>query len=262
MNFQRRELAPCSDAAWDAMEEAARDVLAARLVARRVVDVDGPHGWQFSAVSEGRIHTPPDSEGQTVRYAMRVVNPLVEASTRFELSRNELDDVARGALDPELAPLEEAAVAAALFEDKAVFSGLKSGGMRGLRDQSVHTVAKGTESYLAATARSVDLLQQQGIAGPYSLVLPSSGWRELVEANLGYPMERHIAEITGGAVLPSSSLEDAFVVSLRGGDFLLTLGQDFTLRYCSHTSEAITFDLVESFVFRAIDPRAIVMITA
>ena len=262
MDFQRRQLAPCSDEAWEEMEDAARDVLKARLVARRVVDVAGPHGWQFSAVSEGRVRSMPASETQAVRFAVRIVHPLIEASTRFELSRTELDDVARGAMDPELTPLEDAAVAAALFEDSAVFRGLESAGIKGLRDQSVHTVAKGSESYLAATVKSVDLLQRKGVDGPYSLVLPSDSWQELVDADPGYPMERHIEEIIGGAVIPSSSMADAYVVSLRGGDFQLTLGQDFTLRYCSHTESAITFDLVESFTFKAVDPRAIVRITS
>ena len=262
MDFQRRQLAPCTDETWEVMEEAARDVLTARLVARRVVDVDGPHGWQFSSVSEGRVHRPSDSKEETVRFAVRLVSPLIETSTRFELSRGELDDVARGAPDPELAPLEEAAVAAALFEDNAVFRGLEPGCIKGLRDESVHTVAKGSESYLAATVKSVDLLQQQGVGGPYSLVLPSDAWQELVEADPGYPMEKHIEEIIGGTVIASSSMMDAFVVSLRGGDFVLTLGQDFTLRYCSHTESAITFDLIESFAFKAIDPRAIVRITS
>ncbi len=93
-------------------------------------------------------------------------------------------------------------------------------------------------------------------------MLPSDAWRELVGANPAYPMETHIQETIGGAVIASSSLEEAFVVSLHGGDCVLTIGQEFTLRYCSHTESAITLDLVESFVFRAIDPRAIVRIKA
>ena len=50
MNNLHRELAPISDAAWADIEQEASRTLKRHLAARRVVDVVGPKGLDFSAV--------------------------------------------------------------------------------------------------------------------------------------------------------------------------------------------------------------------
>jgi len=53
MNNLYRELAPVSEAAWTEIEAEARRTLKRHLAARRVVDVEGPKGFDFSAVGTG-----------------------------------------------------------------------------------------------------------------------------------------------------------------------------------------------------------------
>src|SRR5215510_5129903 len=63
MNNLHRELAPISNVAWDQIEEEASRTLKRHLAARRVVDVHGPKGVEFSAVGTGhlrQITTPGD----------------------------------------------------------------------------------------------------------------------------------------------------------------------------------------------------------
>ena len=55
MNNLHRELAPISDAAWAQIEEEASRTLKRHLAARRVVDVEGPKGVDFSAVGTGHL---------------------------------------------------------------------------------------------------------------------------------------------------------------------------------------------------------------
>ncbi|HUA78343.1 MAG TPA: family 1 encapsulin nanocompartment shell protein, partial [Acetobacteraceae bacterium] len=55
MNNLHRELAPISDAAWAQIEEEASRTLKRHLAARRVVDVLGPKGGDFSAVGTGHL---------------------------------------------------------------------------------------------------------------------------------------------------------------------------------------------------------------
>ncbi|MGH7338600.1 MAG: encapsulin, partial [Myxococcota bacterium] len=50
-----RDLAPISDRAWERIEQEARDVLRLHLAARRIVDFEGPLGWEYSAVDLGRV---------------------------------------------------------------------------------------------------------------------------------------------------------------------------------------------------------------
>jgi uncharacterized linocin/CFP29 family protein len=45
---------------------------------------------------------------------------------------------------------------------------------------------------------------------------------------------------------------------MRGGDFELTVGQDFSVGYLSHTPSSVRLYLQESFTFRVLAPEAAV----
>lgn len=63
MNNLHRELAPISGAAWSAIEEEASRTFKRHIAGRRVVDLSGPHGYDYSAVGLGRtaaIDEPAD----------------------------------------------------------------------------------------------------------------------------------------------------------------------------------------------------------
>ncbi|HRV23586.1 MAG TPA: family 1 encapsulin nanocompartment shell protein, partial [Sphaerochaeta sp.] len=51
----KRNLAPISNRAWSEIEERAKLVLLSRLSARKVVSVNGPHGLDYTVLSEGRL---------------------------------------------------------------------------------------------------------------------------------------------------------------------------------------------------------------
>jgi uncharacterized linocin/CFP29 family protein len=55
MDHLLRELAPISDEAWQQIDDEARTRLSAHLSARRLVDLDGPHGWDHSARNSGHV---------------------------------------------------------------------------------------------------------------------------------------------------------------------------------------------------------------
>ena len=97
MNDLFRELAPLSSAAWKEIEEEATRTLKVTLAARKVVDFTGPLGWSASAVDFGRIEALADEPNDGVAAHVRRVQPLIEVRIPFELSRSEMEDVARGA---------------------------------------------------------------------------------------------------------------------------------------------------------------------
>src|SRR5262245_13670904 len=105
MNDLRRELAPITSEAWEAIDDEAKKALKLILAARRIVDFTGPLGWSVSAVSLGRTGALSDSPNEGVEAGLREVQPLVEFRTPFELSRTELDSITRGAKDPDLNPV-------------------------------------------------------------------------------------------------------------------------------------------------------------
>ena len=113
MNNLHRELAPISDAAWSQIEEEATRTIKRYLAARRVVDVQGPGGMALSAVGTGHLRnlTAP---GDGIVARQREVKPLVELRVPFELDRQQIDDVERGADDSDWQPVKDAAQAARL----------------------------------------------------------------------------------------------------------------------------------------------------
>ena len=110
MNHLLRGHAPITDVGWSLIDEEAVERLTPGLGGRRLVDFDGPKGWQYSATNLGRVE-PVEADRATngVQIRRRRVLPLVELHADFSLSRSELRTGDRGALDVDFDPLAEAA---------------------------------------------------------------------------------------------------------------------------------------------------------
>ena len=98
MNNLHRELAPISDAAWSQIEEEASRTLKRYLAGRRVVDVQGPGGVALPAVGTGHLRNIK-APGDDILARQREVKALVELRVPFDLDRQQIDDVERGAND-------------------------------------------------------------------------------------------------------------------------------------------------------------------
>ena len=105
MNNLHRELAPISEEAWSQIEEEASRTLKRYLAARRVVDVQGPAGAALSAVGTGHLRNL-EAPGDDIIARQREVKPLVELRVPFDLDRQQIDDVERGANDADWQPAE------------------------------------------------------------------------------------------------------------------------------------------------------------
>src|SRR6202008_4504622 len=132
MNNLHRELAPISDAAWAQIEEETSRTLKRYFAGRRVIGVKGPGGTTRSSVGTGHLQTvAAPGEGFIAR--QREVKALVELRVPFELDRQEIDDVDRGANDSNWQPAKDAARQIAFAEDGAVFEGYAAAGIVGIR---------------------------------------------------------------------------------------------------------------------------------
>jgi uncharacterized linocin/CFP29 family protein len=94
VNNLHRELAPISDAAWDQIEEEARQTFTQWVAGRRVVDVEGPAGAELSAVGTGHVRLL-DEPAEGVTAHQRKARLVVELRTPFTVSRAAVDDVDR-----------------------------------------------------------------------------------------------------------------------------------------------------------------------
>jgi len=261
MNELMRELAPITDAAWTEIEEEATRALTTFLAARKLVDFSGPHGWGRSSVDLGR--TEAVELGAGVEARRRVVQPLVELRVPFRLSRAELDDVARGAADPELEPVVEAAKAIALAEDAAVFNGAPAASITGIAAAADGRKVELDEDYLkypVSVADAIHRLRSEGIGGPYALALGPRCHDGLHRTftPAGHPVKEQVARLVDGPIVWAPAVDGAVVLSQRGGDFELVVGQDLSIGYLAHDAESVTLYLQESFTFRCLGPEAAV----
>jgi uncharacterized linocin/CFP29 family protein len=260
MNYLKRELAPIIDEAWAEIEEEAVRVLKANLSARHVVDLDGPKGFDFSAVNLGEVE-PAKERVDGVNYGIRQVLPLIEARVPFVLDIWNLDNLSRGAAAVDTEPVIRAALELAAFEERAVYYGFEPGAIKGLTERATHkAVALGADAseYVDAVAKAMLVLSDDGVGGPYALVLGSKAFRKLSGDVSVYPLRQRVAKLIEGPILHSPVLEGGFLLSLRGGDFELTVGQDIAIGYQHHDTRSVHLYLTESFTFRVLGPEAVI----
>lgn len=263
MNNLHRELAPISDAAWAAIEEEAGRTLKRYLGARRVVDVVGPKGLDYSAVGTGHVRQiAPPAEG--VQSVQRDVRALVELRVPFQLSRQQIDDVERGATDSDWSPVKEAARKIAFAEDRAVFDGYAAAGIQGVRAGTSNPgilLPSKVEGYPGAVAQAVSQLRLAGCNGPYALVLGADAYTAASGgSDDGYPILHHIERVVDGGVVWAPAIEGGFVVTTRGGDFELDIGQDISIGYSSHSGTSVELYFTESFTFRLLTTEAVAVL--
>src|ERR1700736_3421780 len=141
MNNLHRELAPISDKAWTQIEAEATRTLKRHLAGRRVVDMHGPGGFDLSAIGTGHLVEGEDiADGTSAR--LRAVQPLVELLTPFEVDRQAIDDVERGAVDSDWQSVKDAARKLAFAEDPASCDGSVAAQIQGIRSATSNPVAQ------------------------------------------------------------------------------------------------------------------------
>ena len=261
MNNLHRELAPISDAAWSDIEEETSRTLKRYLAARRVVDVQGPGGVALPAIGTGHLRTIKAS-GDDILARQREVKALVELRVPFDLDRQQIDDVERGAEDSDWQPAKDAARKLAFAEDRAVFDGYAAAGIQGIRQGTSNplmTLPADVTDYPDAIAQALSQLRLVGVNGPYSVLLSADAYTALSEtSDHGYPVLEHIKRLVDGEIIWAPAIAGAFVLTTRGGDFGLHIGQDISIGYLSHTDTAVRLYLQETFTFLLLTTEAAV----
>ena len=264
MNNLHRELAPISDAAWADIEEETTRTLKRHLAGRRVVDVRGAAGVGLSAVGTGHLKTIASSaDGILAR--QRDVKALVELRVPFELDRQQIDDVERGANDSDWQPAKDAAQKIAYAEDQAIFEGYAAAGIVGVRQGSsnpIMTLPADVRQYPDVIAEALSQLRLVGVNGPYSVVLGADAYTSLAEiSDNGYPVLEHVRKLVKDEIIWAPAISGAFVLTTRGGDFDLHIGQDVSIGYLNHTDSIVRLYLQETVTFLLLTTEAAVALT-
>src|ERR1700734_3189010 len=265
MNNLYRDLAPVSAGAWAGIEEEAKRTFARHAAARKAVDVTGPDGLTLAGLGTGHV-SAIDAPADGVTATLRDWRPVVELRVPFTLSRAEIDSVERGALDPDWQPVKDAAKKIAFAEDRAVFDGYAAAQITGLRTASSNSslaLPAAATDYPDVVAKALSELRLAGVAGPYSLLLSADAWTAVSEtSDHGYPIREPLARVLDGDIIWAPAIDGALLLSARGGDYELRLGQDLSIGYLSHDAAHVDLYFVESFTFSVYTTEASVAITA
>jgi len=180
------------------------------LAGRRVVDAHGAGGVGLSAVGTGHLQ-PIAAPADGILARQRDVKALVEFRVPFELDRQQIDDVERGANDSDWQPAKDAA-------QKIAY-----------------------------------------VNGPYSVLLGADAYTALAEtSDNGYPVLEHIKKLAKDEIIWTPAITGAFVLTTRGGDFALHIGQDVSIGYLSHTDSIVRLYLQETLTFLLLTSEAAV----
>lgn len=261
MNNLHRELAPITPEAWAQIEEEARRTFQRNVGGRRVVDVTGPDGPALASVGTGHL-TRIEAPGAGVTALLRQAQPLVELRVPFKVGRDAVDDVERGSNDSDWQPVKDAARAMAFTEDRAVFEGYEAAGIDGLRRRTshpVHGLPAETRDYPDAVSRALTTLRLAGVAGPYSLLLGADAYTLVSEtSDHGYPITEHLSRMLDAPPIWAPAVDGAFLLSTRGGDFELRLGEDLAIGYTRHDANEIELYFRQSMTFLVYTDEAVV----
>lgn len=252
MNNLHRELAPISDAAWADLEDEARRTFKRHVAGRRVVDVQGPEGSETAGAGTGHLtDLAPPADG--VRARSRDFRPLIELRVPFTVTRGAVDAVERGAKDADWQPVKDAARKMAFTEDRLIFEGYPAASIEGIRAAATNepvTLPTDVREYPDAVSRALTELRLAGVNGRYQLVLGPEAYTAVNEAaDHGYPIRQHLTRILGGEPIWAPAIDGAFVLSTRGGDYELRLGQDLSIGYLSHDDDDIRLYFQETLTF-------------
>lgn len=263
MNNLHRELAPVSDAAWTQIEAEVARTFKRYLAGRRAVDVKGPAGTTLACVGTGHLQ-PIAGAREGVQARQRESKALVELRVPFELSRDAIDDVERGANDSDWQPAKDAARQIAFAEDGAVFEGYPQAGIVGIREGTSNPkmpLPADVREYPDAIAHGLSQLRLVGVNGPYAALLGAEAYTALAEtSDHGYPVLEHVKRLVKDQIIWAPAIEGAFVVTTRGGDFELHLGQDLSIGYLSHSDKSVRLYLQETMTFLLLTAEASVVL--
>ena len=266
MEWLRRAAAPLSEKAWKEIEDLGTSMFKQTVVARRIGDFDGPRGWNHVATQLGTFKSVQvsDTSGK-VRFSTPDVMLLTELRADFTIPWADIDIFERVGPTLESKSIEEAAREMALAEDKLIFYGSSSNpGILTARDTPRVALSDWSQPgrLVGDMLAAVEKLDTLGIKGPYEAVLsPHHYYAYLRQTGEGgvYPAAKQLG-IVIEKVHNSRAIEGAALFSTRGGDFLITVGGDFTAGYRSHDDTAVHLFWVETLASQVLTPEAACLI--
>ena len=75
----------------------------------------------------------------------------------------------------------------------------------------------------------------------------------------GYPIREHLERMVHDEIIWAPALKGAYLLSTRGGDHELIIGQDVSIGYLEHSADEVRLYLQESITFQSYSGEASVV---
>lgn len=252
-DYMMRDAAPFSAEEWAKIDAMVVNVLKSTLVGRRFVDMVGPLGWGVeTAPLNGFEQT---ASGWAAKDAVYI--PLKEIFADAVIRAKQLAIASGTPFTLDLGAIAIAAIEVAHAEDKVVVLGLLDAGKKNtvaLGDWNVFGSA--FKAVAAATAR----LLNTGFDAPYALVLNPTKFAQLAGSmEQGREELEMVEELVKGGIFQCPVMPDnkVMIVSPRGWNFDMVVGQDAATAYVGNTGMDQCLRLFETVALRVKLPGAI-----
>ncbi len=261
--YLAREDAPFGSEVWEAIDDAMVEAAKGQLVARRLLELEGPYGLGLKSI-------PLKDETTDSGLIAASTLPLVLIYEEFDLGARDLADYEREGITLDRAPVAEAAIAAAEREEELIFSGSDELGIPGLlTTDGVNTVGLADWSEVGAAVEDliegVTALDEAGFHGPYTLALAPARYNRLFrryERGNQTEME-HVKSLVTDGVYKAPTLDEGGVLLATGRQYAsIVMGQDMTVGFIGPEGDRIAFTISETLVPRIRRPGAICVLEA
>jgi len=114
-----------------------------------------------------------------------------------------------------------------------------------------------------ALTAAKEVLRLAGVNGPYALAAGLEAYAELAATgDDGYPLRKRIEEnVLDSEIIWAPAVKGgAVLMSTRGGDYELTVGQDLSIGYAANDRKTVELYLTESFTFRVLEDKAAILL--
>jgi uncharacterized linocin/CFP29 family protein len=114
---------------------------------------------------------------------------------------------------------------------------------------------------VADLVAAVAALDQRAIAGPYEALLSPARYFQYLEArDAGHPASRHLRHVLAGVHRSAVIPDGGAVFSVRGEDFILTVGGDLSVGYRHHDQDSIHLFCIETITAQTISAEAVCLL--
>jgi uncharacterized linocin/CFP29 family protein len=125
----------------------------------------------------------------------------------------------------------------------------------------VLTLPASIKNYPNVVAQAVSQLRLAGVNGPYTLLLGTEPYTAIGGAtDDGYPVLQHIQRLVDGKIIWAPAIEGGVLLTTRGGDFQLSIGQDLSIGYLSHSATSVQLYFQETITFLMLTSEASVVL--